>query len=265
MMKFKYMKGVAMDKNTLINKKTTEAYNLYAREIFRTQIELRIHDEPFDFEQGYLSELNLRKAITKHLGSWLTYNMIWWKDLKDCHLKQEKVGEHSFETYAKLHYCGSILANIHCAASVDVDVANMLMSLHYRMLIDKIKAYGQQITAHAGFEKLQNRPIYKYLSHLSKEISGLKTSYDEIFKVPIEQLADELFNRIATLQYKLDKTVISPIVDPYYNGVVNRDWKYKRFKTNNITCSEALELAKAKFNDWLDVDLREWEVGRDLL
>ena len=64
--------------------------------------------------------------------------MIWWKDLKDCHLKQEKVGEHSFETYAKLRYCGSILANIHCAASV----ANMLMSLHYRMLIDKIKAYG---------------------------------------------------------------------------------------------------------------------------
>ena len=250
--------------NKLINKCTTEAFKLYAHEIFQRQIELRIDDEAFDFKQGYLSELNLRRAITDYLAAWLKINMIRWDDLKNSRLNKEKIGEYEFETYAKLYYCGDMLNNLNCVAGTDLDVANMLMSLQYRMLKDKAHVYQGKIFADTSFEGLQERPIYKYLKHATKETSDLKTSYDEIFEVPVEQLADDLFERIVTLQHKSNKTVILPIVDPYYNGKYTRDWKYKRLKSNNLTTSEALDMAKTNFSDWLDVNLREQELGKSL-
>ena len=59
--------------NFISRNKTTKAFNDYAHEIFQRQIELRIDDKAFDFDQGVVSELNLRRAIAGHLGGWLFY------------------------------------------------------------------------------------------------------------------------------------------------------------------------------------------------
>jgi hypothetical protein len=116
------------------------------------------------------------------------------------------------------------------------------------------------------FDELQKTPIYKYLSHASYETKNMKTSYNETFNIPINELTDKLFNRVVALQYKYDKTVTCPVVEPYYNGKYDSNWDYVHVKDNKVTSTaEALELAESYFNDWLDVNLREHEMGRTLI
>ena len=77
----------------------------------------------------------------------------------------------------------------------------------------------------------------------------------------------ELKNEFETLakQFKYDKTVTCPVWEPYDNGKYVQDWDYRHIQDNNITnTAEALELAESYFNDWLDIDLREHEMGKSL-
>ena len=265
-----------------LNNQTTQAFDLYAHEIFQRQIEKRIDDKPFNFDQGFASELNLRKEISKHLSGWLVLSMPYWEDvkaqylnaIKNTSLDSGKLAKYKakFETLAKLHYCGDILKTIDCAASSDLDVANYLMALQHKI---KCLTCGQKHTNPTRFicvtdkikrfNELQEKPIYKYLSHATKETQNLQTGYDDIFNTPINKLADELFNRIVTLQYEADQTVTCPIQSTFYNGRYTRNWDYINIKDNHITnLDQALEVANMNFKDWLNMDLNEQEIGKRL-
>ncbi len=271
-----------MENNYELNHQTTQAFDLYAHEIFQRQIEKRIDDEPFDFDQGFASELNLRKEISKHLSGWLVLSMPYWEDvkaqylnaIKNTSLDSDKIAKYKakFETLAKLYYCGDMLKTIDCAASTDLDVSNYLMALQYRL---KGLTCGQKHTnptrhiavtdKNERFVELMKTPVYKYLSRVSQETQDLQTGYDDIFNIPINKLADELFNRIVALQYEADQTVTCPIQHSFYNGRYTRDWDYIHIKDNHITnLDQALEVANVNFKDWLDMDLHEQEIGRRL-
>ena len=59
--------------------------------------------------------------------------------------------------------------------------------------------------------------------------------------------------------------LICPVWEPYDNGKYVRDWDYRFVRNNNIANSTAaLELAESYFKDWLDIDLREQELGKSL-
>ena len=223
--------------NFISRNETTKAFNDYAHKIFQRQIKLRIDDIAFDFDHGVVSELNLRKAIAEHLSGWLLINMPDWKDVKskylqDCKnksLNQDEFSElkNEFETLAKLHYCGNMVKSADCVAAADLDVLNILMSLQYRIQNyscgDKLENLASVDFSNTEFDELQKTPIYKYLSHVSYETKNMKTSYKEIFNIPINEFVDKLFNRVVALQFKYDNTVTCPVWEPYDNGKYVQD------------------------------------------
>lgn len=271
-----------MENNYNLNNQTTEAYKLFSEDIFIRQIEKNINDEPFDFNQGFISELNLRKEISKYLSAWLLVEMPHWTDVKAQYintcknnsLESDKLAKYKakFETLAKLYYCSDMLNSIDCSASTDLDISNYLMALQYRL---KSLTCGQKHTNPTifisitdkveRFNELQQNPVYLYLLNATEESNNNKTNYNKLFSTPINKLADELFNRIVELQYKYDHSVTCPIQHSFDNGKYTRDWDYIHIKDDSITNStDALELAKLNFKDWLDMDLHEQEIGRTL-
>ena len=254
-------------KNNNLNNQTTKAYDLYAHKIFQRDIEKHIDDEPFEFNEGFTSELNLRKEIARHLSAWLLIDMPDWKDLKSDYIEASKNNSLNkedkaiFNTYAKLYYCGDMLKTIDCTASSDLDVSNLLISSIYNMQ----KTTSDEEYLHNRRGKFNSYYIHDYLANATQETPECKTDYKELSNTSLAKLADELFKTIVTLQYNADHTVTCPIQRTYFNGMYTRDWDYTHVKDDNISnYDQALKLAKLNFKDWLDIDLHEQEIGRTL-
>ena len=261
---------------------TTEAYKEYHEKVFIREIDHgRDIDNPgFEHDLGFVSELNLRQEISKHLAGWLKVYLPRLQDIKASYIRACKSNplksnpdkmdkyQRKFETLTKLYYCADMLKTIDCTAAYDLETCNYLMALQYQ---SKGLVLGQghsSPSTHLSptdkkkrWEALQNNPVYLYLLNATKETPYMENNLNTLFNDPIDKLTDKLFERIVTLQYESSNTVTTSQQYKYYDGTSNREWCYFHKNYDNVTNSaEALTLAEQNFKTWLSNNFAEQKI-----